>query len=132
MAKPYSEDLRDKAIKAVSKGNQVNDVCNNFSIGRSTLYGWLKTYKATGSAKPKTGYQSGHGHKITDVKKFKQFVDENRGLTGVELAEKWGNITPKTMRLWLHRIGYSCKKKVTFIEKEMKKSVKNIWKKSKK
>jgi len=131
VAKAYSEDLRVRAIEAVKNGSKQKDVCKNFLISRSALYSWLVRYKKTGSVKAASGYQKGCGHKVADLKKFKKFVDENSGLDGVELAEKWGNITSKTMRKWLHRIGYSCKKKAIFTKKEVKKSVKSIWKKSK-
>ena len=131
MAKAYSEDLRRKAIESVNNGNKTEDVCKNFMIGRSTLYVWLACYKKTGSTKPKVGYQKGHSHKIIDLKKFKQFVDENSGIDGVELAKKWGDITPKAIREWLHGIGYSCKKKAIYTKRVMRKSVRNIWEKSK-
>lgn len=130
MGKAYSEDLRLKAVKAVKNGDKQKDVCKNFSISRSALHSWLVLYKSTGSVKAASGYQKGCNHKVTDLKKFKEFVDKNTGLNGVELSAKWGNITPKTMRKWLHRIGYSCKKKAISIGNETKRSVKNIWKRS--
>jgi transposase len=131
MGKAYSEDLRKRAVDLVNnEGEKVEDICSVLKLSRSSLYLWLKQKKETGSVAAKTGYQRGYGHKVKDLDKFKKFIDENVGLNAVELAKKWPiPITPKTIRIWLHRIEYTQKKRLIFIKSKMKKSVKYIWKK---
>ena len=75
------------------------------------------------------GWQNGYGHKITDLVAFKAFVDDNCGLTAIEMAKKWGDISPSIFRKWLHRIGYSCKKKHLHTKNNAKRKPLYTWKK---
>jgi transposase len=61
MPAPYSEDLRQKVIAAVARGERKTDVSRMFNISRNTLDLWLARQAETGSfraketvAKPKT------------------------------------------------------------------------------
>ena len=127
MAVAYSEDLRKTALNLIDGGKEVEDVAVLFKISRASLFLWIKLRRETGSLAPKKDWRKGHGNKISDLEELKKFADENQGLTAVEMAEKWGGLTPETMRKWLGRIGYTQKKRVTGTKKEMKKSVKYIW-----
>ena len=128
MAKPYSEDLRLKCLELIQNGYEIQKVVTLLNISQATIYRWVGLKRRGEPLKPKENYQHGYNPKITDMEVFKSFVDENQGLTSVEMASKWGNIDPKTFRKWLHRIGYSRKKKLTAIVNVMKKSAKHIWK----
>lgn len=127
MAIPYSEDLRKKAMKLVDSGKKVEKVAKILDIAPVSLYRWKKQRETIGSLAPKKDWRKGHGHKIPDLEKFKAFAEENKGLTAIEMAEKWGNITPKTIRKFLHRIGFSQKKRLTGTKNSAKKNVKYIW-----
>lgn len=127
MAVAYSEDLRKTALNLIDSGKEVEEVVSLLKISRASLFLWMKLRRETGSVAPKKDWRKGHGHKISDLEKLKEFADENQGLTAIEMAEKWGGLTPKTMRKWLGRIGYTQKKRVMVTKKEMKKSVKLIW-----
>lgn len=127
MAVAYSEDLRKTALNLIDGGKEVEDVAALLKISRASLFLWIKLRRETGSVAPKKDWRKGHGNKISDLEELKKFADENQGLTAVEMAEKWGDLTPKTMRKWLGRIGYTQKKRVTGTKNEMKKSVKYIW-----
>lgn len=127
MANAYSEDLRSRALALVDEGKSVKEVAKLFQIGIATLYLWRRTRRKTGVISPKKDWRQGYGHKIKDLDHFKDFVEDNKDLLPADLAKKWGNVTPKTIRKWLHRIGYSRKKRLTDTKSGVKKSVIYIW-----
>lgn len=124
----YSIDLRIRCLALYDEGKIVQEVMSLLKISQPTVYRWLRQRKETGNVEPKTEWRNGHSHKITDLEEFCKFAQENVGLSAIELAKKWGNITPKTMRLWLKKAGFTRKKKVINTKNEMKKSVKHFWK----
>lgn len=118
---PYSEDLRRRVIDKVDSGFTPHEVGNLFNIDRSTIYDWLNVRKETGDIKPKSGYQVGHGHCITDLDDFKRFVDEHPDYTQAELANAWPNkISASTIGRALIKINYTRKKRVMSTRSEMK------------
>ncbi len=127
MAKPYSEEFRKRVFILIEAGKSVETVASLFCIGRATVFAWVKKYKETGSFAPEEKWQKGYGNKITDSNEFIAFVKANKNLSAVEMAEKWGNITPKTFRKYLRKHGFTFKKKLLDIVKEAKKNVKFIW-----
>ena len=127
MSAGYSKDLRGKALFLVSKNGSVAKSAEILCIGSVSIYRWIKLKKETGSVAAKKNWQNGHSHKITDLNELARFAEENSGLTAIEMAKKWGNITPKTIRKWLHRIGYSCKKKHLDTKNGIQKSVPLTW-----
>jgi transposase len=52
MPAPYSEDLRQKAIAAVERGERKSDVSRMLSISRNTLDLWLKRKNRLATVKP--------------------------------------------------------------------------------
>ena len=126
MPQPYSEDLRSRVLAAVDSGNRVGEVAKRFKVCDKTLYLWRQQRKERGSIKPITAFQKDHSHKITDFAAFKQFANENNGLTVKEMADKWGNVSPRTISRMLEKIGYTRKKRLMAIKKETKKNVKNF------
>ena len=62
MPAPYSQDLREKAVAAVTSGRTISAVSQAFGINRNTLSGWVTRYRDTGDVIPKQGYQQGHSH----------------------------------------------------------------------
>jgi transposase len=111
MAAPYSVDLRERVLaefdKGVLKRFQIADL---FKIDLKTIYNWVRARKTRGTIEPKTGYQKGHSHKITDTEKFKIFIKENPNLSLQELAKKWGGVCGSTIGDKLRAIGYTVKK----------------------
>ena len=98
-------------------------------IGIATLYRWVAKKQNGESLAPKKDWRKGHGNKIPDLDQFKQFAEENKGMTATAMAEKWGNISLKTICKWLERIGFTRKKKVMATSKGTKKNVVYIWQK---
>lgn len=120
MPAPYSEDLRQKIIAAVDRGERKSSVSRLFNISRNTLDLWLARRAETGSygakervAEPKK--------KITDEEKFRKFVKEHGGKTQIEMAKLWGEgVTQQNISDAMKRIKVTRKKKVMGIEKEIK------------
>lgn len=124
MPSPYSYDLRNKAIKAVERGEKKVSVCRTFGISRNTLHLWMKRKQETGDCQAITNYQQGYGHKIKDLDKFRKFVQENSGKTQAQMAEVWGDdVTQQNISDALHKIEFTRKKRPTAIENEIKRSV---------
>lgn len=57
MSAPYSDDLRQKAIAAVKRGEGKTDVSRMFNISRNTLDLWLKREVQEGNCRAITHYQ---------------------------------------------------------------------------
>jgi transposase len=125
----YSEDLRERAVALVKRGKKVYIVAKLLQIGVPTLYRWVAKGKKGESLAPKKDWRKGYGNKIPDLDAFKQFVEENQGMTATSMAEKWGNISLKTMCKWLGRINFTRKKKAMATLKGTKKNVVCIEKK---
>jgi transposase len=116
MPAPYSYDLRDKAIKAVKGGERKSDVCRMLNISRNTLDLWLKREAQTGDYRAITHFQTGYQHKITDWKRFEEFVQKHGGKTQREMAKLWGdNVTQQNISDALAKLGLSRKKRLTDI-----------------
>ena len=110
-----SIDLRNRVITAVDNGMRITDAAKIFKVGRKAIYNWLKLRKETNSLAPKSGYQKGHSHKITDWEKFKDFAKTNQHLTSSKMAIKWEEInnikvSDTVIQRALKKIGYTSKK----------------------
>lgn len=111
MPAAYSNDLRQKALAAVKKGERKTEVCRIFNISRNTLHLWLRREAETGDYRAKTGYQKGYGLKITDLEAFKTFVREHPDKTQAEMAELLPiEVSPRSVSRALRKIGFTRKK----------------------
>jgi transposase len=120
MPSPYSEDLRQKAIAAVKRGERKKNISEMFNISRNTLNLWLKREEQTGDCRAITNYQQGCRHKITDWQRFREFVKQHGGKTQAQMAKLWGdNVTQQNISDAMQKIGVSRKKRLTGIENEM-------------
>jgi len=70
MAGAYSDDLREKVITAIARGEKKSQVSRMFNISRDTIERWLKRRTGTGSVQAAQGYQRGHSHRISDWDEF--------------------------------------------------------------
>ena len=53
MTKPYSLDLRDRAVARVVAGETVRSVAATLRVGVSSVVKWSQRFRATGSAAPR-------------------------------------------------------------------------------
>jgi transposase len=113
MPAPYSQDLRQKAIAAIERGERKSDVSRMLNISRNTLDLWLKRQTQTGSCEAITNYQQGNGHKIKDWPRFCEFVKQHGGKTQAQMAKLWGdNVTQQNISDALANLRLSRNKKL--------------------
>ena len=131
MPKPYSYDLRQKVIQAIELGGMSqNQAAMTFRISRSTINLWCQRQAHTGDCQAKPNLPQGNGHKITDWDKFREFAKVNGEKTQLEMAKLWdGEISDRTISRALKKIGLTRKKKLTDIEKDLKRKGRNSSKK---
>jgi transposase len=124
MPAPYSEDLRQKAIAAVERGERKSDVSRMLNISRNTLDLWLKRKEQTGNCQAITHYQQGNRHKITDWQRFREFAKQYGGKTQGQMALLWGdNVSQQNISDALRKLGLSRKKRHTDIKNGTSSSV---------
>jgi transposase len=113
MPAAYSEDLRQKAVDAVDRGEAKSHICRTFAISRNTLDLWLKRRAATGSVAADQDYYRGPQPKITDLAAFRQFAEAHGHLTQNAMAQVWPEpISDHTIGKALKQIGFTRKKKL--------------------
>lgn len=123
MPAPYSEDLRQKAIAAIERGERKSDVSRMLNISRNTLDLWLKRKEQTGNCQAITHYQQGNRHKITDWQRFREFVARHGGKTQAQMASLWGEgVSQQNISDAMQKIGVSRKKRLMDIENGMNSS----------
>jgi transposase len=125
MARAYSSDLRKRVYEAYKKSKDIRRVCKRFSISLATGYRWVQAKRTRNTLEPIKQRHVGHSHKIRpeEFEEFVLFVQKNIGLNGKQLAEKWGRgMTPKSMREWLKKLGFTRKKNNFYIQNETKQS----------
>ena len=113
MTRPYSMDLRERAVARVLAGESVRSVALTLSIGAASVVRWSQRYRASGSAAPgkigghKIGILAGHREWLLDRAKTDFTL---RGLV-TELAGR--GVTVDYVQVWrfVHAEGLSFKKK---------------------
>lgn len=127
MPAPYSDDLRQKAVAAVKRGERKTDVSRMLNISRNTLDLWLKREATLGHCHAIQNYQQGSNHKITDWQRFREFIKQHGGKSQAQLAKLWGDgVSQQNISDALHKIGVSRKKRLMATENEMKPSAKSL------
>jgi len=129
MAKPYSDDFRQKVMQAIElDGLKKSEASVLFNISRNTINLWCQRKVQTGDVKPKQRKASPHKDKIRDWEKFRTFVKEYGDKTQSEMAQLWeGDISQRTISRALQKIGHTRKKKPTDIVNEIQPSEQHSW-----
>jgi putative transposase len=115
MARPYSIDLRERAVARVQAGESVRTVARRLSISPSSVVKWALRLRATGSAA--AGKMGGHRPRLL-AGDHAAFLRERmaqgdftlRGLVA-ELSERGLNVDYRTVWAFVHDEGLSFKKK---------------------
>lgn len=124
MPAAYSDDLRQKVMTAIDRGEKKSHVSRMFNISRDTIDRWLKRRDTTGSVEAVMGYQRGHSHRIQDWEEFRAFAKKYGDKTQAEMAQLWsGQMSERTMSRALARIGWTRKKRPMVTENGMKTNV---------
>lgn len=88
MAKPYSEDLRERVVAAVEGGLSRRQAAGLFNLGISTVVHWVRRFRETGSvaAKPMGG---DHRSLLTQERAWiLERIEEEPDLTIEELRDE--------------------------------------------
>jgi len=114
MTRPYSTDLRKRAVAAVVAGETTRVVADRFGIAVSSVVKWHQRFRKTGTVEPsKMG-----GHRKRILKPHRDFIVDQinrtphltvRGLKAI-LAERGITVSRHTVWTFLHREGLSFKK----------------------
>jgi transposase len=114
MAKPYSMDLRERAMRRIDAGESVRVVAGALSVAPSTVVKWSQRRRATGSVAP--GQVGGRrprliagDHETWLRARVAEGPFTLRGLVA-ELAERGLCVDYKTVWTFIHREGLSFKK----------------------
>jgi len=103
MAKPYSQDLRERVIAAVDDGHTRDEVAAMLKIGTATVERYIRRRRRTGSLKPAKfgGYRR---HKLEEhTKEVRELVDAEPDQTLRELCEKLAGLGIKVSKSALDR-----------------------------
>lgn len=116
MPKPYSLDLRERAVSRVLAGQSVRSVAAVLKVSVSSVVKWSQRYRATGSAAP--GKMGGRPRPMR-LALHREWLLERitsgehvtlRGLQA-ELAERGMKVDYRTVWNFVHAEGLSFKKK---------------------
>ncbi len=114
MTRPYSMDLRERAIARVLAGESVRAVATALSISAATVVRWSQRYRALGSAAP--GKVGGHKPRLLSGELRDWLLERTktdftlRGLVA-ELAERGVKVDYVQVWRFAHAEGLSFKKK---------------------
>lgn len=116
MTRPYSMDLRDRAVARVLAGESVRSVALTLCISASSVVRWSQRHRATGSALP--GKIGGHKPRVLSGANRDWLLERAsrdftlRGLVS-ELAERGVRVDYRSVWRFVHAEGLSFKKKRT-------------------
>lgn len=114
MVKPYSNDLRSRAVAAMSEGGPASLVAARFGVAKSSVIKWHQRYRQTGSVAP--GKMGGHRKRVLDPHRdfIIDAINNTSHLTLHGLKDLLGRrgvrISHNTVWLFLKREGLSFKK----------------------
>ena len=115
MAKPYSIDLRERAVETVLKGGlSCHEAAGRFGLAVSTVIKWVRRFRETGSVAP--GQMGGHKpkaiageHHTFLVRRIREGGFTLRGLVA-ELAERGLKVDYRAVWNFVHAEKVSFKK----------------------
>jgi putative transposase len=116
MARPFSDDLRERVVGAVTReGLSCRAAAKRLGIGVSTAIDWVRRLRETGSAAP--GQTGGYKpraisdeHRVWLIDRCRAQAFTLRGLV-VELGERGLKVDYSAVRIFVHEEGLSYKKR---------------------
>lgn len=115
MARPYSNDLRERVARAVVSGRSAREVARLFGVSVASAVKWSQRLRATGSAASRP--MGGHRRRMLACEQSWMLarLDEQPDLTvralALELRERgYGTVSPNTVWSLLRSAGFSFKK----------------------
>jgi putative transposase len=115
MARPHSNDLRERVVAAVTGGESCRSAADRFGVAVSSVVKWSQRYRATGSVAP--GKMGGHRKPLLDPHRtfIMERIEHTPHLTlhrlKDELAARGIRVSHNAVWLFLRREGLRFKKK---------------------
>src|SRR5215471_17694398 len=114
--KPYSQDLRERVVKAVDEGLSRSEIVKLFGVSEATIKRYLRLRRETGSLAPKRipGYPP---RKLGELQKgFRPQLEAHPDATLEEHCRLWEaqtgtRVSSSTMRRAIGRLKWTRKKK---------------------
>ena len=108
MARPYSLDLRERVVLAVSSGKSCRSVSRTFGVSVSSVVKWSQRYRKTGSA---AAYRMGGNRPwVLEPARLAEKPDLTLHALLSELAERDVKVCCDALWRYLKREGISFKK----------------------
>ena len=114
--KPYSQDLRQRVVRAVDEGRPRAEIVHLFGISRATIKRYLKQRRETGELLPKAipGRPASKGD-VLDAE-LKPQLEAHRDATLEEHCRLWEathsiQVSTASMSRAIHRLNWTRKKK---------------------
>ena len=125
MPKPYSNDLRQKALDYFKETGHKSKTCEIFKIARTNLDLWSKFEEIQGNANRPHHEKAGRPYKIKDLQAFKSFVEITAFSQAKDLVllfeQTFGYCVSYANILFaLKKLGWSHKKRVFSTDKPAK------------
>ena len=117
MGKPYSNDLRERVVAAIEAGHTRVEVAELYSMALSTVGGFIKRKRETGSVRPdkfggyKTFALEDHTARVKEL--VAEQPDSTLAELQVRLAKENVNVSQSAIFRFLHHINMTFKKKHT-------------------
>ena len=116
MARPYSMDLRERAVSAVEReGMSRRAAARRFGVAASRVITWVRQFREQGHVRP--GQMGGHKpkaisgeHRVWLLTRCKTGEFTLRGLVGELLAERGLRVDYRSVWEFVHAEGLSYKK----------------------
>lgn len=111
--KAYSQDLRDRVIKAYSEDNlKPAKIAEVFRICTDTVYDWISRFKKIGNYSSQQGVGCGRQFRFTDKEAVLNFIKNNPDADGIAIRDAVAPTLPmSTFYDTLQRMEITFKKK---------------------
>jgi transposase len=86
--KAYSQDLRDRVIRAYKEGKtSLDNIVGTFQICMATAKDWIKRFETTGDYSSKQANGSGRQRRFTDKAAVLNFIKDNPDADGISIRD---------------------------------------------
>ncbi len=117
--RPYSLDIRERIVAALDQGQTYRQVAQRFPISVPTVGRYRRLEKTNGTLKPKP--LPGRKPALTpeEQEPLRHLLATRQDWTILTLQGAWQEQTGKRLsksclHQWMHRLGFSCKKRVAW------------------
>ncbi len=85
--KAYSQDLRDRVIRAYKKSMPISEITKTFNIRRNTVDNWIQRFIDTGDYSSQQGKSGQPPYKFNDKQAIIDFLLENPDTDGIMIRD---------------------------------------------